>query len=409
MATKRFETMTPRLRAAGSVASEGEPKRRRQRSSSSAALLAASLALAASASPAAQGDCGQPVSKGAAPNAADALAVLRAAVGQFACALWICDVDNSGAIKAVDALRVLRKAVGIPTTLTCPPEPVTTTSTSTTTTAPGSGLQCTASDGELTFKTATSETSAPLHGDLKLDCADPAQGGGACTCSLGTIDPIHLEGIGVVCVTETAQCEGGELDCAGASAGRVDLVSDHDIGACTSNASCATSCAAHCQSMSAVMVASGCEGFCALGANANAACTSNSGCPGSACNGKVNAHGQRCACHCRDDSQAASAGQLQCRLGLHLTLELAAPCDGADFLAVVGDQCMTLTSGSLAATLSHANAGAGSLSVAALEGQSLACENLAGSGTSGLALVGAVSMVDTLLGDLIATVEIPCD
>jgi hypothetical protein len=52
--------------------------------------------------------------------AADALAVLRAAVGTRSCDLCLCDVDNSGAISAADALRVLRAAVGQQVALVCP-------------------------------------------------------------------------------------------------------------------------------------------------------------------------------------------------------------------------------------------------------------------------------------------------
>jgi hypothetical protein len=54
-------------------------------------------------------------------TATDALAILRAAVGQaLSCPPARCDTDNSGGLLASDALRVLRFAVGIPVTLDCP-------------------------------------------------------------------------------------------------------------------------------------------------------------------------------------------------------------------------------------------------------------------------------------------------
>jgi sugar lactone lactonase YvrE len=53
-------------------------------------------------------------------NAADALLVLRKAVGLGECPLERCDTDQGGTVNAADALRVLRKAVGVDITLTCP-------------------------------------------------------------------------------------------------------------------------------------------------------------------------------------------------------------------------------------------------------------------------------------------------
>lgn len=53
-------------------------------------------------------------------STADALNILKAAVGQKACANCVCDIDNSGSITTVDALKVLKKSVGASITLTCP-------------------------------------------------------------------------------------------------------------------------------------------------------------------------------------------------------------------------------------------------------------------------------------------------
>jgi hypothetical protein len=73
---------------------------------------------------AAQGDCGQPVSTSSAPQASDALAVLRTAVGSSTCGVCVCDVDRSGAVGAADALRTLRRAVGQSVELRCVSCPV---------------------------------------------------------------------------------------------------------------------------------------------------------------------------------------------------------------------------------------------------------------------------------------------
>lgn len=68
----------------------------------------------------AAGGCGQPLSTGGTPTSADALFILKTAVGSETCALCVCDVNSSGTNTTADALIVLRKAVGQNMTLTCP-------------------------------------------------------------------------------------------------------------------------------------------------------------------------------------------------------------------------------------------------------------------------------------------------
>src|SRR5690349_20196007 len=89
-----------------------------------ALVLGGLLAASPGAAPAAQFDCGQPQSTGSTPLTSDALAILRAAVGQSVanCSdthFCVCDVDNNGTILTADALRVLRAAVGQVVTLDC--------------------------------------------------------------------------------------------------------------------------------------------------------------------------------------------------------------------------------------------------------------------------------------------------
>jgi hypothetical protein len=71
--------------------------------------------------------CGDPVSDaGAGASAvaditvADALFVLKAAVGGATCAACRCDVDGSGSVTASDAVQVLRRALGMRARLDCP-------------------------------------------------------------------------------------------------------------------------------------------------------------------------------------------------------------------------------------------------------------------------------------------------
>jgi hypothetical protein len=81
-----------------------------------------------------------PCGEAAAPTgvgAADALYVLRTAVGSAECLECICDTDASGSTTAGDALAVLRRAVGLPVSLRCPCCENPTTTTTTTTMEPG--------------------------------------------------------------------------------------------------------------------------------------------------------------------------------------------------------------------------------------------------------------------------------
>ena len=53
-------------------------------------------------------------------TAADALFVLRSAVGAAACARCACDVDGNGSITATDAVLTLRMALDVSVTPACP-------------------------------------------------------------------------------------------------------------------------------------------------------------------------------------------------------------------------------------------------------------------------------------------------
>lgn len=65
--------------------------------------------------------CGKPTgSAGDAPTASDALYTLRVAVGIDTCDSRVCDTESSGSVTAADALRVLKAAVGQPIVLNCP-------------------------------------------------------------------------------------------------------------------------------------------------------------------------------------------------------------------------------------------------------------------------------------------------
>jgi hypothetical protein len=97
------------------------------------AALAFSSAVPASA-PAAQGDCGQPISNGTAPLASDCLYILQTAVFLQTCTPeCICAPKGSLPITATDARLCLSAATGQQVPFDCPCPRVTTTSSSTTT------------------------------------------------------------------------------------------------------------------------------------------------------------------------------------------------------------------------------------------------------------------------------------
>ncbi len=78
------------------------------------------LTLSAGPSPAAKGDCGQPITDGFGPVATDCLAILQTGVGNPVCTHeCLCDTDGSGSVVATDALDCLRNAVGQDVPLVC--------------------------------------------------------------------------------------------------------------------------------------------------------------------------------------------------------------------------------------------------------------------------------------------------
>jgi len=88
--------------------------------------------LAATAAPAAQCDCAQPITGGAAPSATDCLKILNVAVGIGDCSPCdpcVCRPNGGAASTATDALLCLAAAVGQNVTMRCPCGGTTTTTT----------------------------------------------------------------------------------------------------------------------------------------------------------------------------------------------------------------------------------------------------------------------------------------
>ncbi|MDX2171225.1 MAG: hypothetical protein SF182_29420, partial [Deltaproteobacteria bacterium] len=94
-------------------------------------------------------------------------------------------------------------------------------------------------------------------------------GTAAVNCNVVSLDPVVIPGIGDVCVNPYAGCASGQIDCDGGAPQDVDLIADHTIGACVSNAACSTACDAVCAGIGPTytQLLSGCEGKCQGGAN----------------------------------------------------------------------------------------------------------------------------------------------
>lgn len=268
------------------------------------------------------------------------------------------------------------------------------------------------------FDTAIFTDLFGLAGEIAVDCGaiDPATGRADCICEIVDLPPVPIvPNIGVACLRPATGCATGSVTCDGGGAYDTHVVSDHDAGTCTGNASCAASCATQCAASGAVVRTSGCEGFCRGGTSADAACTNDAGCPGGTCIGLDDGvHGGRCQCECATSGgDPAAPGALRCDLGVAIDVERAAPCGDGDLLFAVGPQCVPFTSEVATGRVVDANA----VADAALPpdgpndrlGLRRTCAELA-TGTSGLALVSAANVLDVpLAGDIALSFVLACE
>jgi hypothetical protein len=125
------------------------------------AFALAALLAGPAASLAANGDCGQPVSNGSGPSAADCAFVLRTAVGAGTCELCVCDVNGTQSLNTTDALVCLKIAVGQGLDLECPPCGDLTT----TTVEQGTGESTTSTS------TTSTTTTMPVRCTSESDCS----------------------------------------------------------------------------------------------------------------------------------------------------------------------------------------------------------------------------------------------
>ena len=107
-----------------------------------------------------------------------------------------------------------------------------------------------------------------LNGSLDIECGDvnPDTGTAACECKLQESDSAEVPGIGLLCldpVPPNQPCDPGTLDCRGGSALDTSVVTNHNIGACTSVIDCRIACSSYCATNQLGRpFGSACEGYC---------------------------------------------------------------------------------------------------------------------------------------------------
>jgi hypothetical protein len=277
---------------------------------------------------------------------------------------------------------------------------------------------CTFAAGSELFLRSALPLSLAITGSATVSCGttDAAQAS-ACSCTLNTVGPLVVPAIGDFCISPAAGCPAGGIDCDGGPARDVDMNSNHNAGACTSNADCAATCDAYCGALGAGYLrrASSCESFCQGGANDELACTQESDCPGGDCVGKPPFHGGgicNCICDGLGLGAPSGAGALDCTVGFQLRVEL--PSNGVCGDAVVETlppRCVGMTTATATGQNHNANNMMGSDQPSfgsTASGTALACSAIEGGSLTGLELVGHTVFFDTTLGDNFGRLSIVC-
>jgi hypothetical protein len=268
------------------------------------------------------------------------------------------------------------------------------------------------SSSEILINSQAIPVQIPLSGSLDIACGtpDPVTGKAVCSCDIQSIDPIQIPSIGWLCVNAPPPgCPAGEIDCNGGNGLDTDLMTDHNISACTSNADCESACQTYCVSKGKTFSGSGCEGFCEGGSADGSACTASSGCPGGFCVGGGSPHGNTCQCSCLDlGGNPSRPGGLLCNAGTDLVLEPELPCGDGDETAVIGQSCSPLTTETATNVIMTANNTLKQIDPNAVVGNPFDCGNLAASITTGATLVGSRNWLHSGLGDLAFSLAYTC-
>jgi hypothetical protein len=243
---------------------------------------------------------------------------------------------------------------------------------------------------------------------------DIGAAGAIATCDIQMINPINIPSIGFVCISPAGGCAPGSRACAGGPALGIDIQSDGNAGACTSNAQCTS--IATCPVGYTLLGDGACTGYCS--GPTHEACTNDADCSGNgACNGPdpVGSNNNICQISCIDTTAhgASGAGAMQCQLGSDLVVESAAPCNGTDTTIDVGQTCIPVSTQRASSIVNDANFNPGSTvppppNVNDQLGVSIPCATVDASTVTGLRGVGAVNFFGSALGDLAVGLKATC-
>ncbi|MEO8602132.1 MAG: hypothetical protein ABI629_06115 [bacterium] len=256
----------------------------------------------------------------------------------------------------------------------------------------------------------------PFSGQVQFDFGTPTAAGQASSaCNIVNIDPIYIPSVGAICLQPVFGCGASAIECNGTAAHGIDVRANAGAGTCASLYDCYNTCDGYCFGQGLSAVAAGCTGRCEFN---DTACDADADCQpfGGSCYGAdpVGLNGDVCQCICERDGVGSGArpGELECPLGVSLSVETAPPCDGADVLFSIGDRCAPFTTAPVTNLLANANFTSGDLpvdGVALHEGLPVPCADLVGgNGVSGLRMTSAADFFGTALGDLAVEIFAEC-
>jgi len=262
-----------------------------------------------------------------------------------------------------------------------------------------------------------------LVGELAIECAEPAgatsglSGDLACTCSVTSFGSILLPGVGDVCIAPFEPCEPRVLSCDGGRAVDINVVADHNIGACTGTADCASTCDSFCDGLGTGYnrQVSTCEDFCAGGEKDGDMCAVDADCPDGSCGGPDGGtDGAICECVCAQPGAGpdAGAGAFSCGLGVSITVEFdeSGACGDSPPTITLDPVCGELTSGTSIGELRNvANTTGVVIGPTTLTGNPTSCTDLKAGNVSGLNVVGHLAFFGSAVGDILTDNNFVCE
>lgn len=373
------------------------------------------------------------------------------------------DADSSGGVavnELVQGVNNLLRGCGTPPTATpttsvsviveTPTPTLTTTGdtptpTATTTVGPPGPASCTfegapGPNQSLLRLCLLGNCIAPFgaSGEFGVSCGGAGGAAGAgtgsrdCECTFRRFDAVDIPGVGFACVTEPLDdlgqpvpCPAGTQDCDGGAAVNIDMIANHEVGTCSTNAECATKCDTFCAGLDPVKVrfSSGCERQCQGGARLDMPCdcdtlgtttcpgSATTDCPGSSCEGGDNEADVDCHCQCIEENfgEPNVAGALRCRLPTSIRVESSFPCDGNGVVVRLPPLCAPLTTGTGVVVVERYNEQATTvLEPDALQGASVSCPAVDSGDIAGMTMVGNLTFFDSTVGDIISQLTLKC-